>query len=319
MNEASSKYVDQIATEKLISEKLKHAHHRTLAGRHYSDTRLDMPDEKRLHDVMFSEGENNGGRKLSFPSLIETGYPENDRVIVNVYRAENEAGSLIFVHGLYEDNVDIYSFFIRQLNEKGLSVYLIKLPFHYDRTPSGSAFSGEYFWSGDVNRSALGFKQAVYDLYRLYGLLRDCNKKPVTVAGFSMGGGVALIVSALVGLDGVFAINPVCNFARLVWTSPLFATIKEDLEKQGFDEAYIAKQYHDFDPLNALNVKTAPEHIVIGRALYDQINHPENYDLLLRKWKIKQVIAYKAGHLNILRVPKLAADVYHLFETVKAK
>lgn len=316
MNEASSKYVDQIATEKLLQEKLSRVHHSAPSARNLD--LCELADFSRLPGLPEPVAESpytNSTVKWSFQSSLQTAYAENNLVHCIGYLAERSGwtppgrGALIFVHGLYEDNLEIYNFLITQLNGQGLDVYLLLLPYHYLRKPAASAFSGEFFWSGDLERSALAYKQAVYDLYQLQQWVSQRAGQPAWIIGFSLGGGIALTLAAKTRLPGVFAINPVCNISRLVWTSPLFAPIHQDLESSGISLEIVQKVYATFEPLRADPIRTKVEQIVVARSLYDQINDVSHYDLLVKTWKLRHVIDYKAGHLNILRAPRLAMDV----------
>ncbi len=316
MNEASSKYVDQIATEKLIQEKLSRVRHSTPDGFHLDLADLvDFSQLPGLPNVVTEQQQANSIISWSFQSALPTAYLENNQVHCLGYLAERRGWSqtarsaIVFIHGLYEDNLEIYNFFIAQLNGQGLDVYLLLLPYHYRRTPTASAFSGEYFWSGDLVRSALAYKQAIYDLYQLQQWVSQRSGQPAWIVGFSLGGGVALTLARLARLPGVFAINPVCNISRLVWTSPLFAPIHQDLEGSGISLETVKTVYQAFEPLNAALIRTDLDHIVLGRSLYDQINDVSHYDLLVDTWKLRHVIDYKAGHLNVLRAPRLAMDV----------
>ena len=309
MNEASSKYVDQIATEKLIHEKLSRVHHVTARTIGWDmNSLVDFTHLPRLPEVV-SEQRQGNTLALSFLSAAPTSYIENNQVQCIGYLTEQPRGALVFVHGLYEDNLQIYNYFISLLNHQGLDVYLMVLPYHYTRTPAASVFSGEYFWSGDLPRSALAYKQAIYDLYQIQQWVSQRASQPAWIVGFSLGGGIALTLAALTRLPGVFAINPVCNISRLVWTSALFAPIRQDLEASGISFETVKMWYAAFEPLNANPIHTDLDHIVLGRSLYDQINDASHYDLLVEAWKLRNVITYKAGHLNVLRAPRLAVDV----------
>jgi pimeloyl-ACP methyl ester carboxylesterase len=147
------------------------------------------------------------------------------------------------------------------------------------------------------------------------GYLRARFGSPVGVIGFSMGGGIALTLAGRTQLDGVFAINPVCNISELVWTSPLFSTVRRDLEEQGITLEDVRATFAGFEPLEGTGAPTEVVRIRLGRSLYDQINDPANYDLLIARRGIINVMTYKAGHLNVLRVPKLAADVLRFCRT----
>jgi hypothetical protein len=309
MNEASSKYVDQIATEKLIQEKLSRVHHAPNGA--YPSELVSLNDFNCLPKLPETVVERQDGKNLllSFSSAVVTSDTDNNLVQCIAYLSEESRGALVFLHGLFEDNLQIYNFFISLLKEQGLDVYLMMLPYHYNRMPAGSVFSGEFFFSGNLLRSALAYKQAVYDLYQLQQWVSQRSGRPAWIVGFSMGGGITLTLAALTGLPGVFAVNPVCNISRLVWTSALFAPIRQDLEGSGIGLGRIEMHYAAFEPLNADPIRTDLAHIVLGRSLYDQINDPANYDLLVENWKLQNVIPYKAGHLNVLRAPRLAMDV----------
>lgn len=315
MNEASSKYVDQIATEKLLSEKLRHVHHLTphdawqvALSTDHCGTGIAHFD-RSVQAGVITETPASGYRLIQFTSSIATPYPSNNQVAVHHFPVAQPAGNVIFVHGLYEDNLGIYSYFISLLNQQGLDVYLLMLPYHYERKPAESLFSGEYFWSGNVERSVQAYCQAVNDLYQLYRFLQQKTGLQTWLVGFSLGGGIVLSLAAQEAVDGVFAINPVCNIAELVWSSALFAPVCEDLVASGISLRELQIIYQALDPLNAKNIQTPVEQVILAASEYDQINQPRNYDLLIHQWSLSRVIRYKAGHLNILRVPRLAIDV----------
>jgi len=319
LDESSSKYVDQIATQRLINEKLKHVHHAPdNSGAAFGINFLDFQNLP-LQPEGVMETQNEKYLEISFRSAIQTQYEKNNVVQCRCFPAKQSHGDIVFIHGLYEDNMQIYNFFISLLNEQGLNVYLMVLPYHYERTPDESAFSGEYFWSANVHRSALAFKQAVYDLCQLYQFVKKKSGRSVWITGFSMGGGVALSLVALIPLDGLFVINPVCNITELMWNSALFSTIKYDLEVNHFTFEDIKAIYSLYEPLNITDIKMSREKVVLAKGLYDQINDTRNYDLFNEKWSLAHVLSYKAGHLNILRVPKLATDIAnYYFERNKA-
>jgi esterase/lipase len=314
MNEASSKYVDHIAVDRLLTEKLNKVHHYAKENISIADVDLGELDNILTSELNFSMNNHNSPGEISFGSYVKSGYSSNDTCRCLFYKSncENIVGDLIFVHGLYEDNIQIYNYFISQLNEKGINVYLLMLPFHYDRKPDDSLFSGELFWSGDIDRSVLAFKQSIFDIYSLISYLKN-NSNRVILSGFSMGGGIALTLASKVNLDGVFVINPVSNITSLVWTSKLFSPVKADFEYAGLDFNKVRDRFKEFEPLDREKLATEVNRIAVGLSIYDQINNPANYDMLIKKWSMNNVYKYKAGHLNILRVPKLANDIEKLF------
>jgi hypothetical protein len=314
MNEASSKYVDQIAVDKLLSEKLNKVHH---YPKELKNDNIHISDIKKINldEIVYHSETINGSSQILFNSALSSGYAENDIVRCINYKSQDSVikGNLIFIHGLYEDNLQIYNFFISLLNDKGINVILMMLPFHYDRRPGSSLFSGEYFWSGDIDRNVLAFKQSIFDLYMTYRIVKNENYGKVILSGFSMGGGIALTLASKLELDGIFAINPVSNITSLVWNSKLFSPVKKDFEYSGLDYTSVKQRFEEFEPLDIVKVATPMNKIALGSSIYDQINDPDNYELLIKKWNLNNVFKYKAGHLNILRVPKLANDIDETF------
>ena len=75
----------------------------------------------------------------------------------------------------------------------------------------------------------------------------------------------------------------------------------------------VKSRFQEFEPLDREQLSTPLNNIAMGSSIYDQINDPENYELLINKWEMGNVYKYKAGHLNILRVPKLANDIDKLY------
>lgn len=312
MNEASSKYVDQLSVEKLLNEKLRGVSHAPVGWGSATDPFADFqtlppcPSQVVATNVRTRRGID---VEWEFDSAVRSPYDENNRVRCRVRKAPRSRASVVLVHGLFEDNLEIYDFLLSALGERGCDVYSLILPYHYHRKPVESVFSGEYFWSADLVRSAAAFKQAVYDLRQLTGYVASTSPLPLGVAGFSMGAGVALALAARLPLDGVFALNPVCNMSDLVWDSALFSTVRRDLEAAGLGLADAQTAYAPFEPLAARSPATPSARIAIGRSKWDQINDPRNYERLIRAWNIERVYDYHAGHLNVLRVPRLAGDL----------
>ncbi|RPI03470.1 MAG: hypothetical protein EHM72_01415 [Calditrichaeota bacterium] len=312
MDEASSKYVDYIATEKLLTEKLQQVHHAPALVDDLQNLQFDDFSALSTLPSDLQEQQNGLEQDIRFTSAVRSGYPENDQVRCRVYPARQPLAAVLLIHGLFEDNLIIYKYYISQLVENGLQVFILFLPFHYSRKPKESVFSGELYWSGDLNRSALAYKQAVYDAYHLLKYIKNTVAKPILLNGFSMGGGVAWTLSSLVEVEALFVVNPVCNFSDLVWNRRLFSTIKSDLEQNGYILDKVTRQFAHFDPINCLPKANSIENVAVGYGIFDQISSTDNYQMLIDKWQVRRVLPYNAGHLNILRVPRLAQDAKDL-------
>jgi len=63
------------------------------------------------------------------------------------------------------------------------------------------------------------------------------------------------------------------------------------------------------DPCENINTRFNTDNIAVVYSIYDQIVFVEK----IKKAGLKKILEYHAGHLNILRVPKLSNDIYEFF------
>jgi len=315
MDEASSKFVDRLVQEKLLEEKLSRVHHAPVGG-----IELEAPDlfdeivpafGNELPEIVeMAEG-------FRFPSPARCDHPENRECQVLVHRAPQAIGSVVLLHGLFEDSRGIYDFLIRGLLKLGLNVHQSTLPFHYDRRPSASLFSGEYFWSANYRRTRRGFEQAVRELDALERIVKDREGVAPLVCGFSMGGCVSMLLASMRDdLAGVMAINPPARLSGIVWDSPLCATIKDDYRTAGYSMERLEPAFRAFEPYSRQIVSLPAQRIRLVHGIYDQVTSIDQYESLALAWKLEGTLAYKAGHLNTLRMPRLAGDIANFFQTV---
>lgn len=314
MDEASSRFVDQLVMDKLVREKLEKVHH-------YPTVKLDQINPDLFNDfssidrnAVFERCSLSGESVMKSPVYCE--YKENQTVRIKSFNAKNPRATILFMHGLFEDNRDIYTFVFKELNKAGYSIKLMTLPFHYERKPAESLFSGEYFWSADIIRTRNAFKQAVYEMYQSYIWLKNNSTDKVFVAGFSMGASVSFMMSVLCSeIDGLFVINPAAALSDIVWESPLCRTIKQDFLASGYSLEDLSKIYRQFEPVSSDGLINRDK-IFLVYALYDLVNDQIHYQRLIEKWKLPNYLAYKAGHLNTLRVPRLADDIASFFNKI---
>lgn len=316
MDEASSRYVDKIVMEKILNEKLEKVHH-------YPSVSVDELKCELLDDILTIKKtdfplELLTSNDTTFLSPIKSGYSENDIVPVKSFASkEKSIATILFLHGLFEDNREIYKFLINGMNKAGFDVKLLALPFHYERKPENSLFSGEYFWSADIVRTRNAFRQAVCEMYQIYTWFENNSNKPVFITGFSMGGAVSLMLTTIYKeILGLQIINPAAAFTDIVWDSPLCRTIREDYITAGYTIEDVQKVFAIFEPVGAKKSDIDRKRINLIYGLYDQVTDLQQYNKLIEKWRLTNVIQYKSGHLNILRVPRLADDITGFFKTL---
>lgn len=319
MNEASSKFVDQFALEKLLNEKLSKVHHfpdQSLfkgSQSSFADFENVGYDAKNLTIV-----KNNPFHQLiKTVSPIEGPYPENNFIYLHFYPAPKAHGNILLVHGLFDDNMMNYNFMIQLLKEAGFNLYLFILPYHYERKPNPSLFSGEFFWSADLYRSQHAARQGIFDLKAAVGLVANLSPLPTVIAGFSMGGCISLRYFSLENqVAGLFLINPVTRLSQLIWESPLLFTVQKDLETARYDMDRALPYFQMLDPIKNISDNLKTNHIALGYSIYDQVIQDWSYQWFIEQFGINNIFSYHAGHLNVLRIPKLSSDITQFFHSI---
>jgi pimeloyl-ACP methyl ester carboxylesterase len=313
MNEESSKFVDKLAMEKLINEKLAKVRH-SPDNSYFSDRNISY---EGINEISLLKSEitlvetAKGVSLFHIPSFFKQEfYMENNTIPVYLYPSPEAKGNLLIVHGLFDDNMVNFLFLITQLCSLNFNVFFMVLPYHFSRKPGESFFGGEYFFSGDLYRTRNAFKQAVLDVEAAIQLINFHNSMPANILGFSMGGCVAFQYYLLKkGKIKTFLLNPVTEFKRLAWDNNLLLSIGRDLEESALREEEILKVFGDLDPCEKIGLDFSADNLAIGCSAFDQVIGKRKYDSFIRRTQIKNVVEYSAGHLNVLRVPRLARDI----------
>ena len=129
-----------------------------------------------------------------------------------------------------------------------------------------------------------------------------------------MGGAVALVYSALHRLTtGVIALNPAVSLSSIVWESPLCRPIKEDYLSYGYQIDDLIRAHVDFEPIAYKSPQTSRRNVFLGYGSYDMVTSPKLYKAFEDCWNLTHTREYKCGHLNLLRVPRVANDLYEFW------
>ncbi len=320
MKEASSRYVDQITLEKLVTEKLAKVHHFPRTGIDFNDAFFADWQEYLVRTERSFQNDSGFPEPISetewrFQSLVHCDYAENCNFKVQHFKSAAPVANLLFYHGLFEENREIYHFLFENLTRLGLDVYFCTMPFHYERIPEQSAFSGEFFWSAYFERTRNAFRQAVCDFHLVRSWIEKQSSLPLMIGGFSMGGAVALIYSSFHRTrTPVVALNPAVSLSEILWDSPLCKTIKADYLDAGYSIHQLQQAYSGFEPISYPAPSSSHGAIFLGYGCYDMVTSPTLYQSLITKWNLIHSKEYKSGHLNLLRVPRVANDIFNFWQ-----
>jgi len=124
----------------------------------------------------------------TFPSPIQTPFPENNTNYVRHYRLKNrDSGpTVIMINGLNVDEYTYFDWWCWRFAAWGLDSVLIDIPYHIRRVPKGS-YSGQYLITDDVMWSLLSLKQCFQDIQLLANWLKNQGVESIGTFGVSFG------------------------------------------------------------------------------------------------------------------------------------
>ena len=125
MDEKSSRFVDKLAMERLVDEKLARVHH-TPGDNWLTDQQPLFEDFPALAAQTLLQ--QTGEATWEFTSPVLSPYSTNNKVPVLVKETGKTRAGILFLHGLFEDNRDIHAFLLKGLHQAGYTVYQTTLP-----------------------------------------------------------------------------------------------------------------------------------------------------------------------------------------------
>jgi hypothetical protein len=207
---------------------------------------------------------------------------------------------LLYLHGYMQPETYLEELSLLTGMAMALNVEVIQMqpPYHGRRTPRGSLFSGDLYWTADVVRSIEALRQTLLDARTLLGCLLAEDDRPVGVAGLSLGGALTL---SLTCLDERFAFSiPVIahmDLAALVADAPVLAKMRRDLrsfgwEREDFDAFVDGLGWYDLRP------QLPAEKILLFAASQDRFFDPRVVEQMWRQWDEPSIHWYPTSHMG---------------------
>jgi len=236
-------------------------------------------------------------------------YSANRQASAWVLRHEEPRPWLVCIHGAVMGRpvLDLAMFRARWLHQDlGLNVALPVLPLHgLRREGTTAAFPGE-----DVLDNIHGFAQAVWDIRRLIGRLRQ-DGQPVGVSGISLGGYVAGVLAGVEdGLACAILGVPLVDLAELADRSwPM------DHDPAWRRVMALARQLNEVVSPLALPPMLPLDRRFIYAGVADRLVHPRHQVLRLwEHWDRPTMQWYEGGHVGFFRSPPVGRYVAEALE-----
>jgi acetyl esterase/lipase len=262
---------------------------------------------------------------LVFPSLHEAieprfrqrylaQYPETHTVYARRIRPEGaqQRPRLLYLHGYLQPETYVEELALLAGMALRLNVEVIQLqpPYHGRRTPGGSRFGGELFWTADLVRSVEALRQSVFDVRTLLDWLLEEDPRPVGVLGLSLGGALA---SLLTCLDArlAFSVPMIAHMdpRALLADAPVLGHMRRELRQFGWGPEQLAEFAAQLGWSDMLP-RLPPERIHLFAAADDRFFAPAVVEAMWRRWGQPAIRWYPCSHMGFLpRLPEVVGVV----------
>jgi len=189
--------------------------------------------------------------KIKFSSEVENGDINKDAIFhyrKNIKTDDNI--NVIFVHGWRADNLDrLGKVFLDSFIERSYNIYNYVLPFHMERSPDTSLYSGEYFVSADVSRTLKSEQQSVSDIRALISYIKAEKKGKIIIIGLSLGGITTnLLTEVEENIDVLISLFYANDLSYTIFETEAGKYIKKDFIKNNFNYSLLKKSWEVINP-----------------------------------------------------------------------
>lgn len=238
---------------------------------------------------------------LSFPSPLETSWPEANTVYAEYYRPRVPAKAPgIIVLDILQGNFLVARTVARSLAENGIAALAVHMPFFGKRKPQDDP--NATMLSPSISFTIGLMTQAVLDIRSAALWLRareEIDGERTGVVGVSLG---AVIGGLVIGVDDSFVKNALVlgggDVAQILWTSPESAELKQKLEEKGYTLEKLREELQLVDPLtyaHRINRST----VLLFNAKKDETVIPDCTTKFWEKAGQPKIIWYDTSHVGM--------------------
>jgi dienelactone hydrolase len=244
-----------------------------------------------------------------FPSAVQSPYPANNSVPLDVFLPEDVKGPtpvVVILHYWGARDLRTEKGLADELTSAGLAAVIVTLPYHLERTPPGFS-SGALALRPDPARTdetltqhmVATMTQSVLDVRRTVDWIQtrpEFDSKRIGIVGISLG---ALVAATCYGVDERISASAFmlggADLAHILWNSALVLPERDGLRKLGYTEQRLQSELAPIEPLGVLSERKNPEAFVIG-AKNDTVIPPEDTGKLVDALPGAKTLWIDTGH-----------------------
>lgn len=224
---------------------------------------------------------------------------------------------LLYIHGYMQPETIVEELTLLSGMARALDMEIVHLqpPYHGRRTPIGSAYGGERFWSADVVRSFEAMRQTLFDARTLLSIMLDESDAPVGVAGISLGGAFSAVLGCVdPRFDFAAPLIAHMDMGALLRDAPVLASMRKDLASFGWTHREFGG-FFDRIGWNELRPVIPSDRIVLFAADRDRFFDPEVMRVMWRRWGEPTIHWYRTTHMGF--VPHMPGAIGRLRRFVR--
>lgn len=199
-------------------------------------------------------------------------------------------------------------------HDLGLNVLMPVLPLHGPRRIG--RLSGDGFLGGEILDCIHAETQAIWDLRRLVGWIRNEGAPAIGTLGLSLGGyTTALLAGIEGGLACAIAGIPVADLSRIFWRHGPKLQL-DYMAHLDIDQPVVAELMRVISPLEVEPLVPKPGRMIFG-GIADRLVPPDHIRDLAEHWEHPRVVWYQGGHLTFRSDPRVQAGIDATLHDVK--
>ncbi|MFM7736764.1 MAG: alpha/beta hydrolase family protein [Alphaproteobacteria bacterium] len=250
---------------------------------------------------------------------FESAYDETRTVYARRLRARGheDRPRILYIHGFMQPETVLEEVGLvgTAAARMGVEIVQIQPAFHGRRSPSGTLFGGELFWTADLVRSFEALRQTLHDARTLLSRMLAEDPRPVGVAGLSLGGALTL---GLTCLDERFAFSiPLIahmDLAAMVRDAPVLHTMRRQLAGFGWNPDDF-RGFVERVGWYGLRPRIPAERIHLFAASSDRFFDPAVVESMSRDWGLPDVRWYDSSHMGFLvHLPFVVGEMGRIVE-----